>query len=181
MWSKIVRWLWFPVSIGPVALVLVALVLSGCSVWRGDINPDSEMGARRFALRPAEQKEFLDYELSVGGSWLDADNASLTVREEFVPDGELERLLVREIVYVRGTAANANAGATVTSLAGEGGDLGAAITSAGTTVLIEALAAQVGIATAEIGAAIERARIEAEARKAEAEQPAPEPTPEPAP
>jgi hypothetical protein len=170
-YNKARRGCWFPASC--TMALAAALALTGCSVWRGNINPDSEMGARRFATHTKEQKPFLDYELSVGGSWLDADNASLTVREEFAPD-EPERLIVREIVYVRGTQSNANAGETVAALAGEGGDLGAAIASAGTTVLIEAIGAQLGIATAEISAAIERAKIEAEARKNE-------PTPEPAP
>jgi hypothetical protein len=149
-------------ALGFLVLCVLAgvVMMSGCSVFRGDINPDSGMFVGRRALATEQDVPYVDYEIRVAGSWLDEDEASILIDDEF--DGESEVLVKRTITYTRGTRSNANAGATVVGVAEEGGRLGAAITSAGTTVAVELIAAQLGIAVEEVAGAIERARIEAE-------------------
>jgi hypothetical protein len=162
----------FPVSVTVVASVIL---LSACQMTK----PKADFTLQTSDLHTEGERPFVSRSMALPNEWF-ADNISLEIDEVFAPtESGMEVLASRTVKYTRLT--NPDAAAQVAMVRSEdSSDLGKAITSAGTTVLVEAIGAQLGIATAEIAAAIERAKIEAEARKAEAEaeaEPEPEVTP----
>ena len=106
--------------------------------------------------------------MSLPNEWFN-DNVSLELVEEFAPtETGMEVLSKRTVRYTRLT--NPAEAAQVAMVRSEdSSDLGKAITSAGATVIIEAIGAQMGIAIEEIKAGIERVKTEAETRRIEIE------------
>lgn len=157
----------------PLSLIAVAVLASGCQITKP--VADFRMTTREVA--PEDMQVVAAREMALPNEWF-SDNVSLEVEQDFQPttDGT-EVLISQRIRYTRIT--DPTEAAQVAMVRSEdSSDLGKAITSAGTTVLVEAIGAQFGLAVEEVRAAIERAKIEAEARRNE---PAPEPSPEPAP
>lgn len=147
-----------------IFLALIALTLSACA----PTTPRTDFRMTTSELAPEDMQVFVGRETALPNEWF-ADNVSLEIDQQYVPreDG-IEILASQRIRYTRLTEP-AEAAQVAMARSEDASELGKAISSAGTTVLIEAIGAQLGIATAEISAAIENAKIAAEERRAERE------------
>lgn len=166
--------------IAAAALLCALLLSAGC----GMTTPKADFVVTRSEPLPADQRAFASSSIQLPNEWF-SDNIRLEMEEEFQAvealDGRpVEVLQRRSITYTRLT--DPLEAAQVALARSEESRLRSdAIASAGATIIVEAIGAQLQRSIEALRAGVERAQIDADVKMAEMEMHLEAPAPAPAP
>lgn len=166
--------------IAAAALLCALLLSAGCAMT----TPKADFVVTRSEPLPADQRAFASSSIQLPNEWF-SDNIRLEMEEEFQAvealDGRpVEVLQRRSITYTRLT--DPLEAAQVALARSEESRLRSdAIASAGATIIVEAIGAQLQRSIEALRAGVERAQIDADVKMAEMEMHHEAPAPAPAP